>query len=139
MNSQQQLATLLLRVSLGAIYLAHGLYLKVFVFTLPGTAQYFESLGLPGAFAYLVFAGETLGGLALLLGFQVRLASAGLVLIAAGATWFHLGSGWLFSNAGGGWEFPAFLAVATLVQGLLGSGPYALKLPARSPALAQSA
>ena len=44
----------LLRVALGAMFLAHGLYLKVFVFSMPGTAQFFESLGLPGFAAYLV-------------------------------------------------------------------------------------
>jgi hypothetical protein len=40
-------AALLLRVSLGTMFVAHAL-LKYFVFTLPGTAQFFESLGLPG-------------------------------------------------------------------------------------------
>ena len=39
-------AALLLRVSLGALFLAHGL-LKVFVFTLPGTVKFFASLGYP--------------------------------------------------------------------------------------------
>ncbi len=37
----------LLRVSLGLLFLAHGL-LKVMVFTLPGTAQFFTTVGLPG-------------------------------------------------------------------------------------------
>src|ERR1043166_3772613 len=41
------IAALLLRVSLGTMFIAHAL-LKYFVFTLPGNAQFFESLGLPG-------------------------------------------------------------------------------------------
>ena len=37
----------LLRVTLGLLFLAH-VGLKIFVFTPAGTAQFFESLGLPG-------------------------------------------------------------------------------------------
>ena len=36
-----------LRVSLGVMWLAHAL-LKLWVFTLPGTAQYITSVGFPG-------------------------------------------------------------------------------------------
>ena len=43
-------AALLLRVALGAMFIAHAL-LKYYVFTLPGTAQFFQPLGLPGALA----------------------------------------------------------------------------------------
>ena len=58
-------AALLLRVSLGILFLAHGLLLKVLTFTIPGTVGYFQSIGYPGFFAYLVIAGEIGGGLAL--------------------------------------------------------------------------
>ena len=57
----------LLRVSLGVMWIAHAL-LKLLVFTLPGTAQYFSSVGFPGLLAYPMFASELLGGLALALG-----------------------------------------------------------------------
>ena len=128
----------LLRVSLGVVYLAHSLYLKLFVFTLPGTAQFFDSIGLPGLMAYLVFAVEAIGGVALILGLYVRPVALALVPVALGATWAHLGAGWLFSNAGGGWEYPLFLAVATAAQALLGEGAYALR-PGAAPALAARA
>lgn len=114
-------ATALLRISLGVMTLAHGL-LKVFVFTLPGTVGYFESLGLPGFVAYLTIAAEVGGGLALLLGVYTRWVSLALVPVLIGAAWAHMGNGWMFSNAGGGWEFPVFWAVALLVQAGLGSG-----------------
>ena len=127
MNSNQDYAATILRVTLGVIYLAHSAYLKLMVFSLPGTAQFFESIGLPGVFAYLVFTVEVVGGIALIIGYQVRIAAAGLAVVALGATWVHFGNGWLFSNAGGGWEYPAFLAVATVVQALLGAGAFALK------------
>jgi putative oxidoreductase len=38
-------AALLLRVSLGILFLAHGLLLKVLTFTVPGTVAYFQSVG----------------------------------------------------------------------------------------------
>lgn len=115
----------LLRVSLGVMALAHGL-LKVFVFTLPGTVGYFESLGLPGFLAYLTIAAEVGGGIALLLGVYTRWVSLALVPVLLGAAWVHLGNGWMFSNAGGGWEFPAFWAIALIVQAGLGSGRWVL-------------
>lgn len=124
---------LVLRISLGVIYVAHSLYLKLFVFSLPGTAQFFESIGLPGLLAYLVFAVEAVGGVALIVGYRARWVALALVPVALGATWAHLGAGWLFTNPGGGWEYPLFLAVATLVQFLLGDGAYALGRPTSVP------
>ncbi|PAU70815.1 DoxX family protein [Halomonas sp. XH26] len=114
-------ATALLRISLGVMALAHGL-LKVFVFTLPGTVSYFESLGLPGVLAYLTIAAEVGGGLALLLGIYTRWVSLALVPVLLGAASVHLGNGWLFSNPGGGWEFPIFWTIALVVQAGLGGG-----------------
>lgn len=120
------LAALLLRVSLGVMFIAHSVYLKAFVFTLPGTAQFFQSLGLPGPLAYATFAAEAIGGVLLILGVKARWVALALVPVLAGATWAHAGSGWLFTNAGGGWEYPLFLTIAALVQALVGDGAYAL-------------
>ena len=126
----------LLRIALGVVFIAHSLYLKLVVFTLPGTAAFFESIGLPGFAAYAVFLAEAIGGIALVLGVQTRLAAAVLLPVALGATWAHLGAGWLFTNEGGGWEYPLFLAVATGAQLLLGSGALALDGLRRAPRLA---
>lgn len=124
-------AALLLRVSLGTLFLAHGL-LKVLVFTIPGTVGYFQSIGYPGFFAYMVIAAELAGGTLLILGLYARYAALALIPILIGATLQHVGNGWLFSNAKGGWEFPAFWTVNLLVQALLGNGAYALTLPSTS-------
>tara|TARA_R110002012_G_scaffold79146_5_gene201631 strand:+ start:3971 stop:4309 length:339 start_codon:yes stop_codon:yes gene_type:complete len=105
--------------------LAHGL-LKVFVFTLPGTVGYFESLGLPGFLAYLTILGELGGGLALILGIYTRWISLAMIPLLLGATSIHLSNGWMFSNEGGGWEFPLFWSVALLVQAGLGGGSFIL-------------
>ena len=118
-------AALVLRLSLGTMFVAHAL-LKLLVFTLPGTAQFFQSLGLPGVLGYAVFAAELVGGLLLIAGVGTRWVAAALVPVLLGATWAHIGNGWLFSAPNGGWEYPAFLAAATVVQALLGNGAYAL-------------
>lgn len=117
---------LVLRVSLGIMFLAHSVYLKAVVFTLPGTAQFFQSIGLPGPLAYIVFAAEAVGGVLLILGWKTRIVAAALVPVLLGATWAHWDAGWLFTNKGGGWEYPLFLSVAAAVQALLGAGAWAL-------------
>ena len=119
-------AALVLRVSLGVMYIAHSLVLKYYTFTLPGTAQFFESLGLPGALAYLTFWAELIGGLLLVAGIGTRAVSLALVPVLAGALWVHAGNGWVFSAANGGWEYPVFLIAASVVLAMMGSGRYAL-------------
>ena len=116
----------LLRVSLGVMWIAHAL-LKLFVFTLPGTAQFFQSVGLPGFLAYPVFAIELLGGIALILGIYARQFALLLVPIMAVATTVHLGNGWVHTSAGGGWEYPVFLIAASIALWLIGDGALSLK------------
>ena len=65
----EQLAAFVLRVSLGAMFIAHGL-LKILVFTLPGTAQFFEGVGIPGWLAYPVAYFEIGGGALLIVDFS---------------------------------------------------------------------
>lgn len=123
------LAATILRISMGGMFLAHA-WLKIAVFTPAGTAAFFESLGFPGFFAYLVIAAELLGGIALILGVWTRWVSLALVPILLGSIYApHGAAGFFFSNEGGGWEFPAFWAIALLVQALIGDGAYALKRP----------
>lgn len=124
-------AVALLRVALGVMFLAHSVVLKFAVFGLAGTAGYFESIGLPGVLAYLVFAAEVVGGLMLVLGVQARWVALGLSPILAGALWVHAGNGWVFSADGGGWEYPAYLIVLSLAQAALGDGAWALS-PSRT-------
>ncbi len=119
-------AALTLRVSLGVMFIAHAL-LKLVVFTLPGTAQFFGKVGLPGELAYLVFAAELIGGAMLVLGVYSRWVALALIPILLGAAWVHSGNGWVFSAPNGGWEYPVFLAAASAVLYLLGDGAYALR------------
>ena len=122
--------TALLRVSLGALFLAH-VALKIFVFTIPGFVAYFATLGLPAVAAYGVIALELIGGLALVLGLYAPWVAIPLALEMLGTiVMVHGHNGWLFTNAGGGWEYPAFWAISLVVLALLGDGAFAL-LPAR--------
>lgn len=115
-------ATALLRISLGVMFIAHSVILKYQVYTLAGTAQYFESIGLPAVFAYLVFWAELIGGLLLVLGFATRWVTAALIPVLIGALWAHSGFGWVFSAENGGWEYPLYLIVVSVAQILLGDG-----------------
>jgi putative oxidoreductase len=108
----------LLRVSLGVMFLAHSVVLKLYTFGLAGTAGYFESIGLPGALAYGVFAAEAAGGLLLIANVATGWVSLALVPVLAGAFWVHAGNGWVFSANGGGWEYPLFLIVVALTVAL---------------------
>ena len=123
-NRTAPYAAFVLRAALGVMFIAHAL-LKYSVFTLPGTAKFFESLGLPGPLAYATFAAELIGGALILAGLGTRWVSLALVPVLLGATWAHAGNGWLFTAPNGGWEYPAFLAVAGIVQALLGDGKFA--------------
>ena len=114
-NKTAPYGALAIRVSLGTMFLSHAL-LKILVFTPAGTVGYFKSLGLPGFIAYIVIAAELLAGTALI----------GTIVLVHGA------NGWLFSNKGGGWEYPLFLIMASLALGLLGDGAYAL-VKSRTP------
>jgi len=119
-------AATLLRVSLGAMFI---------------TAQFFQSLGLPATLAYATFWAELVGGVLLVAGVGSRWVALALIPILAGATWVHAGNGWVFNAPNGGWEYPVFLMVASIVQALLGDGRYALanRLPALNLRLAGQA
>ena len=120
-------ATALLRVSLGIMFLAHSIVLKLLTFGLPGTAAFFRSVGLPGWLGYVTFAAEAVGGVALTLGIQARWVAAALSPFLLGAiVSVHLKNGWSFEAPGGGWEYPAYLFVLCMAQTLLGDGAFAL-------------
>jgi putative oxidoreductase len=124
-------AAAILRITLGVMYFTHSIVLKVFTFGFAGTAGYFESLGLPAATAYAVIAAEAAGGILLLANVRAGWVALGLVPVLLGALWVHAGNGWVFSAAGGGWEYPLFLIIVSIVV--------ALQAFAVRPALARTA
>jgi putative oxidoreductase len=131
-NKTAPLGAFVLRVALGVMFLAHALLLKLGVFGLDGTTQFFVSLGLPAWTAPATILAETLGGLALVVGLYARLAAVATIPVLLGALWVHAGNGWVFNAPNGGWEYPLFLVVIASVVALLGDGAYALR---RTPPL----
>ena len=126
-SQQTEFAAFLLRLALGIMYLSHSLILKLGTFGLAGTAGFFVGVGLPGWLAYVTFAAEAVGGVLLVLGVQTRWVVVALSPALFGAIIFvHAGNGWVFTAPNGGWEYPAFLIVVSVVQFLLGDGAYAL-------------
>lgn len=122
------IATTILRISLGVMYLAHSIVLKLLTFGLAGTAGYFESIGLPTWLAYVTFTAEAVGGVMLVLGIQARWVALALAPALIGAIiWAHAPNGWVFTAPGGGWEYPLYLLVLSIAQFLLGDGRYALQ------------
>lgn len=119
-------AAALLRLSLGAMWISHAL-LKLLVFGIAGFEGFLASHGMPVAVAWPVVLLELGGGALILLGVHGRVASALLLPVLIGATAAHIGNGWVFSNANGGWEYPVFLMAMSVVHALLGDGAFALK------------
>ena len=123
--SRTDLAALLLRASLGVMWITHGL-LKLLVYKVEGFEQFLAANDLPTFIAVPTIAAELVGGALILAGLRGRWVSLLLLPVLIGATSVHLGNGWVFSNEGGGWEYPVFLIAASLVHALLGDGRYAI-------------
>ena len=126
MTQSTAYAALLLRIALGAMFIAHGL-LKLLVFTPAGTVGFFESLGMPGWFAYSTMGAELIGGVLLVLGVQARAVSLALLPVLIGSiVLVHGANGWLYTNENVGWEYSEILIVASLAQALFGNGAFSL-------------
>jgi putative oxidoreductase len=125
-NNFTDIGALILRVSLGAMWLSHAM-LKWSVFTIPGFAAWLESQGLPASMAWPVFLLEVLGGVCITLGIYGRYVSFLLLPILFGASWIHSINGWVHTNPGGGWEYPAFLVAASITHTFIGDGRFAIR------------
>jgi putative oxidoreductase len=115
-----------LRAALGVMWIAHAL-MKYVLFTIPGFAGFLAKVGFPAELAWPVFLAELAGGILILTGVYARHVALLLIPVMAAASSVHLANGWVFSNAGGGWEYPAFLIVASFALWLLGDGAFALR------------
>ena len=115
-----------LRAALGIMFIAHA-YLKFGVFTMAGFESFLGSVGLPTILAWPIVLAELVGGLAILAGFYGRWVSLALLPVLLGALAIHAPNGWVFNAPNGGWEYPAFLAVAAIAHALVGDGAFAAK------------
>ncbi len=128
---------LVLRVVVGAIFVAHGAQ-KIFEYTLPGTTQSFAGMGvpLPEIAAPVVAFVELIGGGMLVVGLFTRLAGILLAVdMVVALVLVHLPAGlWA---AEGGYEFVAVLAAAALALAFAGAGRFSVDrgvLRGRAPA-----
>jgi putative oxidoreductase len=118
---------LILRLVLGVTLAAHG-YNKFFGGgRIPGTARWFESIGMkPGKFHATVAAStEMAAGLGLAAGLLTPIPAAGFVSLMLVAAWtVHRHNGFFIVKEG--WEYNLVLAVSAVVVATLGAGRLSL-------------
>ena len=123
-----------LRIVAGVIVLPYGLQ-KLFGWSstpafgpqgISGTLAQFTAKNIPQTVAWLVIIGQSIGSIALLIGFLGRVAAGGLFIIFTGALIVHLPDGWTAnwfgSKRGEGIEYFVLLLAVLFVIILKGSG-----------------
>jgi putative oxidoreductase len=123
------LSLLILRFTLGGVFLAHGINHIFGGGKIAGTAGWFESLGMkPGILhAWTASATEIGAGALLLLGLLTPIAAAGVVGVMLVA-WItnHLKRGFFIFRPGEGWEYVMTLTMMAIALGGLGAGQWSL-------------
>jgi putative oxidoreductase len=112
MQLKTEIGALLLRVTLGALLLAHGIV--KFQGGIENIVGWFSSIGLPGFLAYAVGLLEVIGGVALIIGLGTKIVSALISLLMVGAILtVKLSVGLLGNGQMAGYELDlGFLAMA---------------------------
>lgn len=104
--------TTLMRVVLGILFVAHGI--GKFQMGLGNVAGWFDSVGVPGALAYVIGPLELIGGLLLIVGLFIRYVSALFIIMLLGAILtLKLSAGLLGNGEMAGYELDvAYMLVA---------------------------
>lgn len=128
MNSTifRDIATLVARIGLGVVFIAHG-WQKLNTNGLEATKAGFEGMGvpLPVVSAYFATFVELVGGVALVLGIFTPIIGILLFLDMLGAFLFvHYDLGVFVSE--GGYELVVALGVGSLLLGAVGAGRFSL-------------
>ncbi|KIH70349.1 DoxX family protein [Salinicoccus roseus] len=110
--SKQEIGNTVLRVTLGLIFLIHGIV--KFQGGIENTVGWFDMIGLPGFLAYIVAVIELVGGLALIFGIGTRITAGLIAVIMVGAIFTaKMQAGFLGDGTGAGYELDlALLAMA---------------------------
>src|SRR5437899_207663 len=146
-------ATLILRLVLGVVFFAHGAQKLLGWFGGPGFSgtmgMFTGYLHIPAPLAFLAIAAEFLGGLGLILGFLTRIAAFGiamnmLVAIALVHRSFGFFMNWTGAQKGEGFEYHLLALAITAFLMIRGAGAFsvdrtiATASPARQPELVRS-
>jgi putative oxidoreductase len=127
--SSVNMALLIARVVLGAVFLAHGINHIYGGGKIEGTGRWFHSLGMrPGILhAWMASLVEIGAGGLLLLGLLTPLAGAGVVGVMLVA-WItnHRGNGFFIFRPGEGWEYVMVLTAMGVVVGTIGPGQWSI-------------
>ncbi|CNF32879.1 DoxX family protein [Mycobacterium tuberculosis] len=123
------IASLVLRLSVGGTLIAHGWNHAWGGGRIPGTAGWFASMGLrPGRLHALMATGTELGaGVLLLLGLLTPLAAAGAVgTMTVAFVIAHLRNGFFIFRPGQGYEYVLMIIMVACALGALGGGAVSL-------------
>ena len=123
--SGADIAALVLRIAVGGTIMAHGWNHAFGGGKLPGTARWFESIGIrPGRVHALMATVTELGaGALLIVGFLTPLAAGavvGTMLVALVAN--HLRNGFFIFRPGEGYEYVLMISLVCVALGALGGG-----------------
>jgi putative oxidoreductase len=115
----------LLRLAIGIDWLAHA-----FLKTSRGMHTHealLERNGITSLLAWPTFSLEVIGGLCIILGFYSRQWAAFLLIFLGVVVWVKWPVGWVYSNSGGGWEYPLFWLLAQMAFVLAGDGAFTIR------------
>jgi putative oxidoreductase len=139
-------ATLILRLVLGVVFFAHGAQKLLGWFGGPGFSgtmgMFTGYLHIPAPLAFLAIAAEFFGGLGLILGFLTRIAAFGIsvnMLVAIATVHHSYGffMNWTGSQKGEGFEYHLLVLAITAYLIVRGAGAYSVDraiAPASPPA-----
>lgn len=134
-NTDDDIASLILRVLMGVVFFPHGAQKLLGWFGghgFSGTMDFFtQTMGIPAVFAFLAIMAESLGAVALITGFQTRIAAFGIgsVMVTA-VLMVHLPNGffmnWFGNQKGEGFEYHILAIAITLALVIKGGGKWSV-------------
>ena len=138
-RSAVDIALLVGRIIVGAVFMAHGAQKLFGAFGGPGLSAF---VGMMGPLGYLVAIGEFFGGLGLVVGFLSRFSAASIIVIMLGAIGIVHGKvgffmNWMGNQGGEGFEYHLLAIAILLVILIAGPGRYALARSLPLPKLAE--